>query len=54
MIKSDVEKAEDPEYTANNRWITEEAREFKKNMQFCFTEYARASDCVDHNKLENA
>ena len=42
------------EYTANNRWITEAAREFEKNMQFCFTEYARALDCVDHNKLENA
>ena len=42
------------EYIAKNRLITEKAREFKKNMQFCFTEYARASDCVDHNKLENA
>ena len=40
---------------ANIRWITEKAREFqKKNMYFCFTDYAKAFDCVDHNKLENS
>ena len=33
-------------------WITEKAREFQKNI--CFTDYATASDCVDHNKLENS
>ena len=36
---------------ANIRWITEKAREFQKNIYFCFTDYAKASDCVDHNKL---
>ena len=32
-------------------WIIEKAREFQKNIYFCFTDYARAFDCVDHNKL---
>ena len=36
---------------ANNRWITEKAREFQKNIYFCFIDYAKAFDCVDHNKL---
>ena len=36
---------------ANIRWIMEKAREFQKNIYFCFTDYAKASDCVDHNKL---
>ena len=38
---------------ANIRWIMEKAREFQKNIYFCFTDYAKAFDCVDHNKLEN-
>ena len=33
--------------------ITEKAREFQKNIYFCFIDYAKAFDCVDHNKLEN-
>ena len=37
--------------TANNRWITEKTREFQKNIHFCFNDYAKAFDCVDHNKL---
>ena len=36
---------------ANIRWIMEKAREFQKNIYFCFIYYARAFDCVDHNKL---
>ena len=36
---------------ANIRWIIEKAREFQKNIYFCFTDYAKAFDCVDHNKL---
>ena len=36
---------------ANIRWIIEKAREFQKNIYFCFIDYAKASDCVDHNKL---
>ena len=37
--------------TANIHWIMEKAREFQKNIYFCFIDYAKASDCVDHNKL---
>ena len=36
---------------ANICWITEKAREFQKNIYFCFIDYAKAFDCVDHNKL---
>ena len=39
---------------ANIQWITEKAREFQKNINFCFLDYAKAFDCVDHNKLENS
>ena len=39
---------------ANIHWITEKAREFQKNIYFCFVNYAKAFDCVDHNKLENS
>ena len=35
-------------------WIIEKAREFQKNIYFCFIDYAKALDCVDHNKLENS
>ena len=37
--------------TANIRWIMEKAREFQKNIYFCFIDYAKAFDCVNHNKL---
>ena len=36
---------------ASIRWIMEKAREFQKNIYFCFIDYAKAFDCVDHNKL---
>ena len=36
----------------NIHWIIEKAREFQKNIYFCFIDYAKAFDCVDHNKLE--
>ena len=36
---------------ANTYWIIEKAREFQKNIYFCFIDYAKAFDCVDHNKL---
>ena len=39
---------------ANICWILEKAREFQKNIYFCFIEYAKAFDYVDHNKLENS
>ena len=36
---------------ASIHWITEKAREFQKNIYFCFIDYTKAFDCVDHNKL---
>ena len=36
---------------ANTHWITEKAREFQKNIYFCFTDYAKAFDCAEHDKL---
>ena len=51
MFKLDLEKAEEPEI-ANIRWIIAKAREFQKNIYFCFIDYAKAFDCVDHNKLQ--
>ena len=41
------------EQIANICWISEKAREFQKNIYFCFIDYAKAFDCVDHSKLEN-
>ena len=38
----------------NILWIMEKAREFQKNIYFCFINYAKAFDLVDHNKLENS
>ena len=37
--------------TANNHWTMEKARELQKNIYFCFIDYTKAFDCVDHNKL---
>ena len=39
---------------ANIHWIIKKAREFQKNIYFCFIDYAKAFDCVDNNKLENS
>ena len=52
MSKLDLEKAEETDKIANIRCIIEKAREFQKNI--CFIDYAKAFDCVDHNKLENS
>jgi len=66
MFKLVLEKTEEPEIKLecwnqrsnwmfdqkfNIRWIIEKAREFQKNIYFCFIEYAKAFDHVDHNKL---
>ena len=55
MYKLGLEKAEEPEIKLPTfiHWIIEKAKEFQKNIYFCFIDYARAFDCVDHNKLEN-
>ena len=50
MFKLVLEKAEEPEKIANIRWIMEKAREFQKNIYFCFIDCTKAFDCVDHNK----
>ena len=54
MFKLVLEKAEEPDQIANICWIMEKAREFQKIIYFCFIDYAKAFDCVDHNKLENS
>ena len=55
MFKLDLEKGEEPETKLPEIkltcWIMEKAREFQKNIYFCFLDYAKAFDCVDHNKL---
>ena len=48
MFKLVLDKAEEPEII---RWIMEKARQFQKNIYFCFIDYAKAFDCVDQNKL---
>ena len=49
MFKLDLEKAEDQ--IANICWTIEKVGEFQKNVYFCFIDYSKAFDCVDHNKL---
>ena len=52
ILKLDLEKAEEPrDKIANICWIIKKAREFQKNIYFCFIDYAKAFDCMDHNKL---
>ena len=50
--KSDV-RQRTRDQIANICWIMEKAREFQKNIYFCFIDYAKAFDCVDHSKLES-
>ena len=52
MFKLDLEKAEEQrDKIANIHWIIEKARDFQKNIYFCFFDYAKAFDCVDHKRL---
>ena len=53
MFKLDLEKAKkgNKDHIAKIPWIIEKARESQKNNYFCFIDYAKAFDCVDHNKL---
>ena len=51
MFKLGLEKAGTRDQIANIHWIIEKAREYQKNIYFCFIDYAKAFDCVDHNTL---
>ena len=55
MFKLDLEKAEEPEIklptSIGSMMDLEKARELQKNIYFCFIDYAKAFDCVDHNKM---
>ena len=54
-VEADFRKGRGTRYQiANIHWITEKARDFQKNIYFCFIDYVKAFDCVDHNKLENS
>ena len=55
MFKLVLEKAEEQKDQAVNiHWIIEKGIEFQKNINFCFIDYAKVFECVDHNKLENS
>jgi len=54
MFKLDLEKAEEPEIKLPTSTGSSKKQEFQKNIYFCFIDYAKAFDCVDHNKLENS
>ena len=55
VFKLDLEKAEEPEIKLpTSVWIIVETRKFQENIYFCFIDYAKAFDCVDHNKLGNS
>ena len=51
MFKLVLEKARETDQIVNIHWIIEKARELQKNIYFCFIDYAKAFDCVDHNQL---
>ena len=51
-VQLDLEKAEEPDIklpTSNIRWIIKRAREFQKNIYFCFIDHTKAFDCENHN-----
>ena len=54
MPKMGLEKEEELEIKLPIHWIIEKAREFHKNIYLCFTDYAKAFDCLDHDKLWKA
>ena len=54
MFKLDLEKAEETEIKLPTSTGSLKKQEFQKNIYFCFIDYAKAFDCVDHNKLENS
>ena len=54
MFKMDLEKAEEPEIKLPTSSGSSKRQEFQKNIYFCFIDYAKAFDRVDHNKLGNS
>ena len=54
MFKLVLEKAEEPEIKLPTSAGSSKKKEFQKSIYFCFIDYAKAFDCVDHNKLENS
>ena len=54
MLKLDLEKAEEPEIKFPTSLGPSKKQEFQKNIYFCFIDYTKAFDYVDHNKLENS
>ena len=54
MFKLYLEKAEESDQIANIRWIIEKAREFQKNIYFCFIDYAKAFVCGSQQTVENS
>ena len=51
LFKLDLEKAEEPEIKLPTSVGSQKKQEFQKNIYFCFIDYAKAFDCVDHNRL---
>ena len=51
IFKLDLERQRTQRTNCPTHWIIEKAREFQKNIYFCFIDYAKSFDCVDHNKL---
>ena len=54
IYKLDLEKTEEPEEIATIPWIIEKAREFQKNIYFCFIDYTKAFDCGSQQTVENS
>ena len=54
MFKLDLEKEQEPEIKLPTSAGSSKKQEFQKNIYFCFIDYAKAFDSVDHNKLENS
>ena len=52
MFKLVLEEAKEPDHITNIHWIIEIEREFQKNIHFCFIDYAKAFNCMNHNKLQ--
>ena len=54
VVQAGFRKGRGTRDLVNIHWIVEKAREFQKNIYFCFIDYAKSFDCVDHKKLENS